>query len=189
MQVSALIDSGAEGDLMDLDLAKRLGISMVALDDPISAKTLCGSHLAVKTHCTVPLTLKVSGNHVEQLQFLLIHSPTAPLVLGHNWLVKHNPHIDWALSSVSSWSSYCLSHCFGSACSPFSSRSMLQEEVSVTGVPVVYHDLRAVFSKSQASSLPPHCLNDCAIDLLPGTSPPRGRLYSLTKPEREAMEK
>ncbi len=46
-----------------------------------------------------------------------------------------------------------------------------------------------VFSKSRAASLPPHRPYDCAIDLLPGTSPPKGKLYSLSAPEREAMEK
>ncbi len=30
---------------------------------------------------------------------------------------------------------------------------------------------------------------DCAIDLLPGTSPTKGRLYSLSAPKREAIEK
>lgn len=29
---------------------------------------------------------------------------------------------------------------------------------------------------------------DCSIDLLPGSTPPRGRLYSLAGPEREAIE-
>ncbi len=43
--------------------------------------------------------------------------------------------------------------------------------------------------RSRASSLPPHRPYDCAIDLLPGTSPPKGRLYSLSRPEREAMER
>ncbi len=61
--------------------------------------------------------------------------------------------------------------------------------MSLADVPEAYHDLRVVFSKSRASSLPPHCLYDCAIDLLPGTSPPKGRLYSLSRPERETMEK
>ncbi len=41
----------------------------------------------------------------------------------------------------------------------------------------------------QASSLPPHRPYDCTIDLLPGTSPPKGHLYSLSRPEREAMER
>ncbi len=69
--------------------------------------------------------------------------------------------------------------------------SVLQEEpVSLAGVPEAYHDLPwAVFSKSRASSLPPHRPYDCAIDLLPGTSPPKGHLYSLSRPEREAMER
>lgn len=56
-------------------------------------------------------------------------------------------------------------------------------------VPQVYHDLGQVFSKARATSLPPHRPYDCAIDLLPGTALPRGRLYSLSEPEREAMEK
>ncbi len=59
----------------------------------------------------------------------------------------------------------------------------------LTGVPAEYYDLRAVFSKSRATSLPPHRPYDCAIDLLPGTSPPKGRLYSLSGPEREAMDR
>ena len=56
----------------------------------------------------------------------------------------------------------------------------------ITGVPAVYHDLKDVLNKAKANSLPPHRLYDCAIDLLPGTSPPKGR--SLSPPEREAME-
>ncbi len=46
-----------------------------------------------------------------------------------------------------------------------------------------------MFSKSRAASLPPHRPYDCAIELVPGMSPPKGRLYSLSVPEREAMEK
>ncbi|KAL0199933.1 hypothetical protein M9458_003120, partial [Cirrhinus mrigala] len=42
---------------------------------------------------------------------------------------------------------------------------------------------------TRAASLPPHRPYDCAIDLVPGTSPPKGKLYSLSAPEREAMEK
>lgn len=58
----------------------------------------------------------------------------------------------------------------------------------LTGVPPEYHDFQEVFSKAKATSLPPPRPYDCAINLLPGTSPPRGRLYSLSAPEREAME-
>ncbi|CAM4463975.1 unnamed protein product [Leuciscus chuanchicus] len=64
-----------------------------------------------------------------------------------------------------------------------------EEPGDLTGVPEEYHDLRAVFSRSRAVSLPPHRPYDCCIDLLPGSTPPRGRLYSLSAPEREALEK
>ncbi len=51
-------------------------------------------------------------------------------------------------------------------------------------VPHEYADLCDVFSKERAASLPPHRPYDCAIELHPGTCPPRGRLFSLSAPER-----
>ncbi|KAK3548398.1 hypothetical protein QTP70_012637 [Hemibagrus guttatus] len=39
-------------------------------------------------------------------------------------------------------------------------------------VPEVYLDLKEVFSKARATSLPPHRLYNCAIDLVPSTTPP-----------------
>ena len=71
--------------------------------------------------------------------------------------------------------------CLVSADPPFSSVSVFQEEPGdLSGVPEKYHDLRAVFSCSRATSL---------IDLLPGTTPPWGWLYSLSTSEREALKK
>ncbi len=67
-QVSALIDSGVEGDFMDSGLAAHLGISSVALAEPISARTLCGFLLTKTTHITKFVTLTLSGNHVEEIR-------------------------------------------------------------------------------------------------------------------------
>ena len=55
-------------------------------------------------------------------------------------------------------------------------------------VPAEYLDFREVFSKAKATSLPPHRPYDCAIDFQPGSAPPRGRLYSISASEREAMD-
>ncbi|XP_046713615.1 LOW QUALITY PROTEIN: uncharacterized protein LOC124391225 [Silurus meridionalis] len=57
----------------------------------------------------------------------------------------------------------------------------------LSSVPAEYHDLGTVFSKARALLLPPHRLYDCSIDLLPGTTPPLGRLHQITGPERETM--
>lgn len=59
-------------------------------------------------------------------------------------------------------------------------------------VPPEYTDLLEVFSKAQATLPPPphtHRSHDCAIELMPGTCPPRERLYSLSGPERLALDK
>lgn len=66
---------------------------------------------------------------------------------------------------------------------------MQVEAADLSGVPAEYHNLRQVFSKSWATSLPPQRPYDCVIDNLPGTSLPMGHLYSLFGPEREAMDK
>ncbi|KAI2664272.1 Transposon Tf2-9 polyprotein [Labeo rohita] len=47
-------------------------------------------------------------------------------------------------------------------------RVTIPEELDdLSGVPRAYHDLRAVFSRSRAASLPPHRPYDCSIDLIP----------------------
>ncbi|KAK3555402.1 hypothetical protein QTP86_015690, partial [Hemibagrus guttatus] len=53
---------------------------------------------------------------------------------------------------------------------------------------LAYAEFREVFSKERASRLPAHQPWDCAIDLLPNASPPRGRIYPLSLPESRAME-
>lgn len=124
----------------------------------------------------------------------LLHHPlhsfskSPPVVLGHPWLVQHNPHVDW--NSVSSWSQSCFASCLGAASSPVSLSSVFQVEADdLSGVPAEYHNLCRVFSTSQVTSLPPHRPYDCAMYLLPGTSSPKGHLYSLSGPKREAVDK
>ncbi|KAK3524084.1 hypothetical protein QTP70_018005 [Hemibagrus guttatus] len=54
--------------------------------------------------------------------------------------------------------------------------------------PQEYAEFREVFSEERAAQLPVHQPWDCAIDLLPNASPPRGRVYPLSLPESKAME-
>ncbi|KAG1924662.1 hypothetical protein F2P79_026017 [Pimephales promelas] len=150
---------------------------------------LNGQELPTISHTTEDITLITSGNHTETICFLILDSPLAPVVLGHPWLIKHNPRVDWIHKAVLEWNKECHKSCLVPACSSVPV-SVLQEEAGdLSNVPAEYLDLKEVFSKSRAASLPPHRPYDCAIDLLPGKSPPKGKLYSLSIPEREAMEK
>ncbi|KAK3517134.1 hypothetical protein QTP86_003981 [Hemibagrus guttatus] len=61
-------------------------------------------------------------------------------------------------------------------------------EARMTTIPACYSHFHDVFCPRKASKLPPHRPWDCAIDLIPGESVPRGKIYSLSIPEEKAME-
>uniref|UniRef100_A0A8C1EY99 Gypsy retrotransposon integrase-like protein 1 n=1 Tax=Cyprinus carpio carpio TaxID=630221 RepID=A0A8C1EY99_CYPCA len=185
----ALLDSGAEGNFLDSTLAHRLHIPLRPLPHHITVHALNGQKLPVISHVTEDITLITSGNHSETISFHILDSPLAPIVLGPPWLLLHNPKVDWSSNTILTWCQGCHESCLVSAC-PSVSMSVLQEEaVDLSNVPAEYLHLKEVFSKSRAASLPPHRPYDCAIELLSGKSPPKGKLYSLSVPEREAMEK
>ncbi|XP_053345657.1 NLR family CARD domain-containing protein 3-like [Clarias gariepinus] len=68
------------------------------------------------------------------------------------------------------------------------SRESEAPDVDTNAIPEAYRDLAEVFCKKKATHLPPRRPYDLAIDLQPGTIPPRGHLYSLTPTETQAME-
>jgi len=61
------------------------------------------------------------------------------------------------------------------------------DPVDVSGIPEEYHEFGDVFSKSQASTLPPHRPYNLKIDLDKGAEPPIGRMYSLSETEMMAL--
>ncbi|XP_077103054.1 uncharacterized protein LOC143754001 [Siphateles boraxobius] len=129
---------------------------------------LNGQRLPTISLATEDITLITSGNHTETISFYILDTPLAPIVLGHPWLTRHNPKVDWQLKSVSAWSSYCHKSCLVSACPSVSVPVFQEKAVDLSNVPTEYLDLKEVFSKSRAASLPPHRPYDCAIELLPG---------------------
>ncbi len=174
---------------MDHTFARKLQVPLRPLTHKIPVHALNGQELPTISLVTEDVTLITSGNHTETISFYILDTPLAPIDLGHPWLTRHNPKVDWQRKSVSAWSSHCHKSCLVSAC-PSVSVPVFQEEAGdLSNVPTEYLDLKEVFSKSRAASLPPHRPYDCAIELLPGTSPPKGKLYSLSAPEREAMKK
>ncbi len=183
--VQAMIDSGAAGDFLDLSLAKELGIPTQLLPHPQAVTALDGRPLEPGrvTEATQSLRLTIH-QHQQEETFYLIDSPEYPVILGHPWLRRHNPWIDWSAGTILSWGSTCHLTCLR----PSAPSSEIQESVDLSRVPSSYHQFKAVFSKSRGTSLPPHRPYDCAIELLPGSCPPRGRIFSLSSPERTAMD-
>ena len=185
--LAVFIDSGSDINIIDEELARQLNIQRVPLPHPSPACALNGQLVGTVTHQTTPLRLLLSGNHHETIQFHILKSPRLPFILGFPWLHRHNPTIDWSTGSILGWSSACHQVCLKQASAPRLT-TCSDPAPNMVGVPAVYTDFREVFSKAKANSLPPHRPYDCAIDLQLGSSPPRGRLFSLSVPERKAME-
>ena len=46
-----------------------------------------------------PLEIKING-HKEQLEAAVMDLDGTDMFLGHNWLVKHNPEVNWKNSII-----------------------------------------------------------------------------------------
>ncbi|KAI4897624.1 hypothetical protein NFI96_008578 [Prochilodus magdalenae] len=184
----ALIDSGAAGNFIDKALAHDLQIPLLPCKVPVQIKGIDNRPVGSGhvTEHTVPLVLKVGVLHTETISLFVIDAPSCPLVLGFPWLAMHNPVFSWSHSELTQWSKRCHAQCMSLPCLTTSIES--PEIDTPLTVPSEYSDLAEVFSKSKAASLPPHRPWDCAINLLLGTTPPRGRIYPLSIPESLAME-
>uniref|UniRef100_A0A3P9IHF7 Reverse transcriptase n=1 Tax=Oryzias latipes TaxID=8090 RepID=A0A3P9IHF7_ORYLA len=189
LELQALIDSGAEQNLIDHSIVSRLSLPTEALHSPVKAAGLGGQHLSIITHHTEPVLLVSSGNHREYTRFFVTRTPQNPVVLGFSWLQRHNPQFDWVRHRITGWSEFCLTNCLQSAVPPVSFSPLSSpEEIDLSNVPSCYHDLRTVFSKARAGALPPHRPYDCSITLLDGAPLPKSRLFNLSGPEKVAME-
>ncbi|KAK3561756.1 hypothetical protein QTP86_013324 [Hemibagrus guttatus] len=190
--VSALIDSGAAVNLIDGALVEELGIPTIPCIPSlritaIDSQPIGGGYLTRQTEL---LDFQMGLFHRERLAFYVTSSPTNPVILGFPWLRQHDPQISWHTGELVRWSATCLKECLLKPVSRPCVASVVEDSASLASrhIPHVYEDFREVFSEERATRLPSHHAWDCAIDLLPNTSPPRGRVYPLSLPEAKAME-
>ncbi|CAJ0950214.1 unnamed protein product [Ranitomeya imitator] len=177
--VMAFVDSGAALNLMDLEYAKRCGFFLEPLQCPIPLRGIDATPLAKnKPQYWTQLTMCMAPAHQEVIRFLVLHNLHDVVVLGLPWLQVHNPVLDWKSMSVSSWGCQGV---HGDV--PFLSIS----SSTPSEVPEFLSDYRDVFDEPKSDTLPPHRDCDCAIDLIPGSKFPKGRLFNLSVPEHAAM--
>ncbi|KAK3553761.1 hypothetical protein QTP70_009181 [Hemibagrus guttatus] len=161
--VSALIDSGAAVNLIDRALVEELGIPTFP----------CVPALRITAIDSQPIGEGYLKHQTELLEFQMPRSSYL-MVLGE--LVR--------------WSTTCLRGCLRDPVSRPCRTSRVEKASDAAGghLPHHYTDFQEVFSEERAAHLPPHQVWDCAIDLLPNTSLPKGRIYPLFLPESKAME-
>ncbi len=185
-ETSALIDSGAAGNFIDATFAKTHHIPLVPCVSHLAVAALDGRPLGSGRvqFITEEMQLRVGALHTETISLFVFQSPQTPIILGLPWLERHNPSISWSERQITQWSESCKQNCLPSN----SRKSRKSTYMPESQLPAEYNDLAEAFSKTKATQLPPHRTGDCAIDLQPGSQPPRGRIFPLSQPEAESMK-
>ncbi|KAK3554613.1 hypothetical protein QTP70_028087 [Hemibagrus guttatus] len=162
MYFAALIDSGAAINLIDRALVKELRITTIP----------CMPSLRIMAIDSQPIGGGYLTHQTELLDF------------------KHDPQISGHKGELVRWSAACISKCLHNPVSRPCFSSVVEDPTSLASghIPRVYEDFQEVFSRERAARLPEHRAWDCAIDLLPNTSPSKGRVYPISLPEARAME-
>lgn len=107
----------------------------------------------------------VRATYCETISFLLVHSPSYPIILDYPWLSLQYPVLDWGTRELTRWGEACTGRCL-----------KLPTLVAVTGLkglPAVYNEFADIFQEKTADLLPPHRNYDCPIDLIPGAKIPK----------------
>ncbi len=98
---------------MSEDFAHKNNIPLICCLSPLAVEAVDGSPLGSGriTHLTSCLTLVTGALHQEIIQFYIISTLHAPVILGLPWLRKHDPSISWRDSQITGWGSTCFMHC------------------------------------------------------------------------------
>jgi hypothetical protein len=98
--VKALLDNGCTRTCIDWGYAKAEGFEMTELDVPITANNADGTENAHgKITHYVELQMGI-GSHQERIKFLVTSLGKARIFIGMDWLLKHNPEIDWRTQKI-----------------------------------------------------------------------------------------
>jgi len=98
--VNSFMDSRATGEFINRHYAKSNQLHTWKLSKPIPVYNVDGTlNKAGSITEVVDLILRY-WNHLEQTLFAVTGLGKQKLILGHSWLRKHNPEIDWVTGEV-----------------------------------------------------------------------------------------
>jgi hypothetical protein len=110
----ALLDSGAEGIIIDYAFAKKNKLTLQDLVRPIPVRNIDGTmnQQGVVHHTTIQ-TIHVESlankYHQERSKLYVTALGDHNLILGTDWLKAHNPEVDWATPHLAF--THCLPSC------------------------------------------------------------------------------
>ena len=96
----ALIDSGAEGEFIDQNYARNIGIKQTALEEPIEVFNVDGTRNkrgTINHYTETPLTI---GNCTRTHRLYITGLGKQKILLGFSWLYEQNPDINWQTGDI-----------------------------------------------------------------------------------------
>uniref|UniRef100_A0A8C5PN48 Reverse transcriptase n=1 Tax=Leptobrachium leishanense TaxID=445787 RepID=A0A8C5PN48_9ANUR len=180
--LTALIDSGASQNFIDISLIQRLKIQFRKKSYPFSVSLLDGTLISsgLVTQETEIITMNTGVRHREEIIFDIVKTPIFLVILGIEWLRLHNPSIDWIKATLTYSSAHCKTKCIHP-------QKLILNNSMIPILPQAYTDFYDVFEKKGADTLPPHRPYECPIDVIPGATIPFGRVYPLSEPELRVL--
>src|SRR5271155_3986804 len=142
---NALVDCGATGEFTDRHYAKSCRFHLLKLSKPIPVYNIDGTPNEARSVTEVVDLILRYKNHSEQTIFAVSSLWKQKLILGHSWLHKHNPEINWATGEVkmSRCLPRCCAGCRQEACQERISRKAQihrKESCSSGPTPELHHD-------------------------------------------------
>ena len=98
--VNSFVDSGATREFIDRHYTKSNQLHTRKLSEPIPVYNVDGTLNEVGSITEVVDLILRYWNHSEWTLFAVTGLGKQKLILGHSWLQKHNPEIDWVTGEV-----------------------------------------------------------------------------------------
>jgi len=185
--VKALLDSGAMGIFMDKGFAEEQGFKLVKLEKPVEVKNVDGTdNNGGRIEYEVKCNMYFKG-HVERIRVDVCKLGRTKVILGMPWLAAHNPEINWEKGEVKM--TRCPPWCTQNKERKEERKRIRAAEQTVEElVPKRFWKWRKVFGKTESERMPVRKPWDHAIELKKGFVPRKGKVYSLSRDEKEEVQ-
>ena len=107
LEVKALVDLGCTHIGINKKLVKNKKIPTKPIDFSFEVFNADGTKNREVTKVE-PLEIGID-RHTKQLETTVTDLDGTYMFLGHDWLVKHNPKVNWKNGTI--WFTKCLEHC------------------------------------------------------------------------------
>jgi len=189
--VKALLDSRVTGLFMDMTFAKEKGFKIEKLKKPLLVRNVDGTANAGGAIMHQVKCNMFFKGHMERARMDVCNLGKTELILGMSWLAVHNPEIDWEKGEVKM-----------TCCPPICRRRKQEvkekkvrkteknenEEVLKKLVSRRFWKWKKVFGKKELERMLVQKIWDHAIELKKGFTPRKGKVYLLSREEREKVQ-